>query len=175
MFLDLEVLDAFRVPREPDTPPVPPKAVHRSKTSLAPPINNLHRRSSHQPDKARGFFSRLGRDTRDVWDGLSGRTRGLSLSRQDDPDIPFASSSTEPAAASQTVPAASSRVDPSICPYNSADRYLISLDKLEKTFLSPTPGLAIPMPPLLLRIPGRQSQKPSQIIRFPWLCLFGIH
>jgi 1-phosphatidylinositol-3-phosphate 5-kinase len=78
MISELDLLDTFRIPRELD--PIPafsssPKVVTALNSHPEPSSSGLHRQSSHKErgDKAKGFFQKLGKDTKVLWDGLVGK------------------------------------------------------------------------------------------------------
>jgi hypothetical protein len=79
MYLELDLLDSFRIPREPDPLPVPPKSRQSfdlphaltEDTGFAP--RRASARDRERRERTRSFFHRLGKDTRGLFDGLLGR------------------------------------------------------------------------------------------------------
>ncbi|ORX36029.1 hypothetical protein BD324DRAFT_520177 [Kockovaella imperatae] len=126
MFLELELLDAFHVPRETRAPMVPPKSVPRPK------------------EKAKGFFNRLGRDTKGIFGGLLPRAR-KDAALDYGPTIAQAGLSGPPSPIINSAPST-----PPLS--QTTDRSLKTLGKLESMLHSTTPGLVFPMPSLLLRV-----------------------
>ncbi|ORY33694.1 hypothetical protein BCR39DRAFT_518613 [Naematelia encephala] len=164
MYFELELLDAFRIPRELDPPILPPKPLQRSKTTqhhVGRNSGELQRRGSvkERGEKAKGFFQRLSKDTKGVWDGLLGRRSSISHERlsgpartQTPPRNSFGSLGLPPEQPTLP-PAPVESAGPSTPVVNhAADRSLQMLAQLDHLLPSTTPGLRIPMPPLLLRV-----------------------
>ncbi|KAK8866021.1 hypothetical protein IAR55_001172 [Kwoniella newhampshirensis] len=127
MTIELDLLDAFRVTREPDDPPLPPKPTFdmtltsnlSSETRQSSDLR--HENSLKDREKSKGFFQRLGMESKVVWDGLLGKRRSsTSQDRQASANAALTQSAVLPLPASLA--------------------------------LSTTPGLVFPMPPLLLRV-----------------------
>ncbi|WVQ85237.1 hypothetical protein IAT38_007402 [Cryptococcus sp. DSM 104549] len=222
MSLELDLLDAFRVPREPDEPPLPPpppsippkpqsadsspgSAPHSPSRRDVEVSRNRSLRERGKKDRDRdgpggrekGFFSRLGKESKGVWEGLlgkKGRGHGYSQSQQLNlgtglgsgmaaggslPSSPVSSQQPSPAQAlpainlpspssppastpggtlstlptptsATSTPALTASSTPSIP--HPTDRHLLTLTHLESLAHSTTPGLKLPMPPLLLRV-----------------------
>lgn len=175
MILELELLDAFRVPREPDPVPVPPKdfqaTPHQASSSQSSASgSSLRRRTSHRErgERTKGFFQRLGKDTRGMFDGFMGRNKSPELGSG---PLPRISSLEQPPP--PTDPASDFRPDTPMSSHatgastpmvnQATDRYINTLDKLEAILPSPTPGLRIPMPPLLLRVREEERVRAEKI------------
>ncbi|WRT64251.1 uncharacterized protein IL334_001182 [Kwoniella shivajii] len=173
MNIELELLDAFRIPREPDEPPLPFNIMH--KTMHHPPAltgtrdsTDIHRNHSLKERKGenpKGFFRRLGKDTKHVWEGLLGKRRTsnsheipLPTSADDKIGLPstpvtgmfLESHKVQISPSSVNLPKAG-LPEKSHIPHPT-ERHIAILSKLESQSHSTTPGLIIPMPPLLLRV-----------------------
>ncbi|WVQ62084.1 uncharacterized protein L199_000219 [Kwoniella botswanensis] len=173
MMVELELLDAFRIPRELDEPPLPPKpssgiaSVPQSPTKPQT-SSDLHRKGSFKErgGKSKGFFHRLGKDTKHVWDGLMGKRRSseaheplhlVAPTSNQPPDLPITPLSANISNSQESAipnPAGTSTAGlPAITTMqHPTERYLIVLSKLEQQIHSTTPGMTLPMPPLLLRV-----------------------
>ncbi|KAK4684262.1 hypothetical protein P7C73_g5929, partial [Tremellales sp. Uapishka_1] len=149
MFLELSLLDAFRMPRELD-PPLPPPPKPKPDVAV-----QLKRQSSLKEKGVRkGFFGRLGKESRVVWDGLVGRSRrGSGGLAQEKPLISLesapSSSISDRTLDIRTDLSEGLSTGTSVAPM---ERHLLLLAKLENLLPSTTPGLRIGMPPLLLRL-----------------------
>jgi len=83
MHLELALLDAFRIPREPDAPPPTPAKPQIPSRSTGTVNSSSDRRSSvaagdglrKKKEGSGGLFHRLGREGKGVWDGLIGKRR----------------------------------------------------------------------------------------------------
>ncbi|WVR05981.1 hypothetical protein IAU60_003009 [Kwoniella sp. DSM 27419] len=163
MTIELELLDAFRVDREPDDPPVPPKESLTPSTASPNTMTPLSLRrkgsGSAKDDRSRGFFHRLGKDTKTVWNGLLRRRRGSDTHEAEHSVSPPVTLPMQvKRGTSQGLNEDQTNVDqlsgltaqtPS---GQTTDRHLHLLARLESQIQSTTPGLVIPMPPLLLRM-----------------------
>ncbi|KAL7424765.1 hypothetical protein Q5752_000449 [Cryptotrichosporon argae] len=182
MFIELDLLDAFRMPREFDSAPAPPLPAKDAKDRPRASFD-LHRRLSgkdrdRDAKRGRGLFQRFTRESRGVLDGLFGRSIGgrrgseseharhHSLSRVD-------SAPPSSLLAESMVSFPSVRTEKSILPSTdvpsattvplATDRHLQVLDKLEKLLPSTTPGLALPMPPILLRVRDEDNTRRDKV------------
>ncbi|WVQ97361.1 hypothetical protein IAU59_004473 [Kwoniella sp. CBS 9459] len=176
MTIELDFLDAFRVPREPDEPPLPPKQASGTFTTTQLSSDprgsaDLLRKTSlkERGDRTKGFFHRLGKESRTVWAGLLGKRRGsdshengaslpspsLDHSHQDLPITPvtgtFPSLLEDSKATPTSMDSSSGLPIKSLIPHPT-ERHLQILSRLEGQIHSTTPGLLLPMPPLLLRV-----------------------
>ncbi|OCF73919.1 hypothetical protein I204_05767 [Kwoniella mangroviensis CBS 8886] len=173
MMVELELLDAFRIPRELDEPPLPPKpslgiaSVPHSPTRPRG-SGDLHRKGSLQErgGKSKGFFHRLGKDTKHVWDGLMGKRRSsesheplhlLAPNSDPPPELPITPLSGSISISQESAIPNSANTSTAGLPaittmQHPTERYLIVLSKLEQQIHSTTPGMTLPMPPLLLRV-----------------------
>ena len=155
MKLELELLDAFRAPREPDPLPVPPKSTSRQTSLQYDRTTDLKRNLSRKErgDRARGFFQRLSKDTRGMFEGLTGKKQGS-------PEVPQTLLHQTAEALLTPVKTMTSAPD---TPYSETavgtppvsqpiDRHLQTLARLEKLLPSTTPDLRIPLPSLLIRV-----------------------
>ena len=163
MFLELELLDAFRIAREADpsaAPTLPPKDFKsRSYDAQEASSSSMRRNRSikERGEKAKGFLSRLGKDTKGLFEGLVARNRRDTIGSPRPSTEPAAAGPSLPMSASVTLPPPSSstmpRSDLDNAPVShTTDRYLQQLQRLENLIPSTTPGLRLPMPPLLLRV-----------------------
>nr|XP_031860899.1 uncharacterized protein CI109_003626 [Kwoniella shandongensis]KAA5527971.1 hypothetical protein CI109_003626 [Kwoniella shandongensis] len=170
MMMELDLLDAFGVPREPDDPPVPSKhtfdGAYESRSQTKPrQSTDLVRKGSlkDRKDKTKGFLQKLGKESKLVWEGLLGRRR-LSQSQDHphstlEPDYEvtlmtaaeLGLESKEAALPSSTKLASGTPVHETR-PSHPTERYLQVLSRLASLGHSTTPGLILPMPPLLLRM-----------------------
>ncbi|WWC86358.1 uncharacterized protein L201_001232 [Kwoniella dendrophila CBS 6074] len=173
MTLELELLDAFRIHREPDQPPLPPKTLSGTASVPHSPTKprastDLHRKGSlkEKGDRTKGFFHRLGKDTKHVWEGLLGKRRpsgshepinsaSLAVSSPVEQPItptlvnfPDIQDAPTPASMALSTPGLLAR--PPIP--HPTERYLTVLSRLEQQTYSTSPGVVIPMPPILLRV-----------------------
>ncbi|EIW72592.1 hypothetical protein TREMEDRAFT_58763 [Tremella mesenterica DSM 1558] len=165
VLLELELLDAFRVERQHDAAPIPP---------APPPKTDNHQNDEYEvrrsnsgkerKDGARAFFRRLGKG--EMFGHLLGRRRGSSSG--DQPGSPLVGTfPTASRSVSESLPVglrnlpltpSSATSSPLLHTastrhmQNATDRFLLILEKLEAILPSTTPGLRVPMPPLLLRM-----------------------
>lgn len=158
MHLELEILDTFRVPREADAPPVPPKAAMSVQRSTSSSYGGLKRNGSarERGTRAKGFLQRLGKDTKGLFDGFIGKAR-----HQEDADSPprspvkdrFTPTSGLPGTAPENNSESPSSSRPGTpMTSSSTDKHVELLHKLEHILPSTTPLLALPMPAVLLRV-----------------------
>lgn len=130
----------------------------------------LSRKSSHKDrgERGKGFFQRLGKDTKGMFDGFMGRNKSperasLALPRTHSLDHPLpqldALSDFRPdTPTSSVVTGASTPI------VNQAtDRYIQTLSRLEAILPSPTPGLRVPMPPLLVRVRDEERLRAEKV------------
>lgn len=168
MMLELEVFDAFRIPRELDIVAVPMKPLpSRQRSSPVPSRSaspSLHRTTTFKErgEKTRGFFQRLGRDTRGMFDNLIGKPKssensGTSVNREDTISSTETTLRSSHELQAQTASTADLATNSTSQHSQPADRHLQTLTKLETMLPSTTPSLRIPMPPLLLRV--REEEK----------------
>lgn len=169
MMLELELLDAFRIPREADPVRVPPKPIaSRQKSSPVPSRSSspsLRRNTSarERGEKTKGFFQRLGRDTKGMLDNFMGKHKSperasFSINRENTISSMTTSTTRSSTDVPPETPASSvNNGAPTPVLHQPVDRHIQTLTKLEATRPSSTPGLKIPMPPLLLRV--REEEK----------------
>ncbi|OCF31113.1 hypothetical protein I316_07245 [Kwoniella heveanensis BCC8398] len=188
MIMELDLLDTFRVPREPDEPPPPPKQAHGALSVPQSPSKprgsaDLLRKNSlkERGDRTKGFFHRLGKESRTVWEGLLGKRRASdshekgphmlsSPTGHDDhrvqdyearPITPvtgtFPSGSNDRSSAPASVGDSSAGLPAKSLIPHPTERHLQILSRLEDQIHSITPGLLLPMPPLLLRVREEDS------------------
>ncbi|WVF70562.1 hypothetical protein IAT40_005353 [Kwoniella sp. CBS 6097] len=180
MCMELDLLDSFRVPREPDEPPLPPKQAHGTFSVPQSPSEprgstDLLRKTSlkDRGDRTKGFFHRLGKESKTVWEGLLGKRRAPDshekgphmlnppndrvhgAAQGDAPITPVTGTFPSPLNNQNSTPTSvdSSAGLPtkSLIPHPT-ERHLQILWRLENQLQSTTPGLALPMPPLLMRV-----------------------
>ncbi|WWC58469.1 uncharacterized protein I303_101012 [Kwoniella dejecticola CBS 10117] len=173
MFLELDLQDAVGVPRESDSLPTPEKPDMGATAGLPNDTQRvsveLHADYLHRGKGGRdkGFFHRFRQDTKQMWEGLVGKRRasasheeicrptGIDPEMKDLPVTPLArlphsiSASSTPPATDPTLAAGLPMGDTASHPI---ERNLSILTNLEGQLHSATPGLSIPMPPLLLRL-----------------------
>nr|XP_019014824.1 uncharacterized protein I206_00911 [Kwoniella pini CBS 10737]OCF53605.1 hypothetical protein I206_00911 [Kwoniella pini CBS 10737] len=175
MFRELQLLDSFRIPREPDILAIPDKSSPSTDSAVRPLWE--HRESLEWPRSDaskqkgkhvhRGFFHRLGKDTRHVWEGLLGRRKPSgsheapflpSMPNVPTKDLPVTSptasfpnlgNASTPTSLVASAAAGFSRNTTTPPPI---EKYLTILLSLERQLPSSTPGLTLPMPPLLVRL-----------------------
>ena len=153
MFLELDLLDAFGVPRELDSTPETPAPTLPPKSATS----TVRRRSiKDKGDKTKGFFNRLGRDTKGIFGNLLPRPRKDSVPERPPSGLPAQTGPQTPQSILSlplSTPSSSNAFDPSTPPISqTTDRHLRTLQKLEAMLPSTTPGLTVPMPSLLLRV-----------------------
>ena len=163
MMLELELLDAFRIPREDDPKPISPKPLPPARQNSSPHENRpsspaLRRTVTNRErgERTKGFFQRLGKDTRGMLDNLMGKPKPLDIGSTISQEEP-ATLSTMNVSSEKPLPVrgSSEAHTPSIP--HAADRHLRTLAKLEALLPSPSPKVRPPMPPLLLRV--REEEK----------------
>lgn len=170
MYLELDLLDSFRIPREPDPLPVPPKSrpsfdlphALTEDTGFAP--RRASARDRERRERTRSFFHRLGKDTRGLFDGLLGRrhlpeehlpppipprSETLDVISIERPSTPMSISYQSIISDKSGLGVAGAQTPPVQLP---TEKHLAMLSRLEELLPSTTPGLKIPMPPLLLRV-----------------------
>nr|XP_019049347.1 hypothetical protein I302_03133 [Kwoniella bestiolae CBS 10118]OCF28277.1 hypothetical protein I302_03133 [Kwoniella bestiolae CBS 10118] len=174
MMVELELLDAFRIPREPDEPPLPPKLLPGTASVPHSPTKprgsvGLQRKGSHKErgEKSKGFFHRLGKDTKHVWEGFLGKRRSSVSHEQgavtttqtinQSPELPITPLTGgipqfEEKGVSTSIESSTSGLPAKSHTPHPTERYITVLSKLEQQVHSTTPGLQLPMPPLLLRV-----------------------
>jgi 1-phosphatidylinositol-3-phosphate 5-kinase len=170
MYLELDLLDSFRIPREPDPLPVPPKSRQSfdlphaltEDTGFAP--RRASARDRERRERTRSFFHRLGKDTRGLFDGLLGRrhlpedhppaaipprSETLDVISIERPSTPMSISYQSITSDKSGLGLPGAQTPPVQLP---TEKHLAMLSRLEDLLPSTTPGLKSPMPPLLLRV-----------------------
>jgi 1-phosphatidylinositol-3-phosphate 5-kinase len=176
MMMELELLDSFRVPREADPKPVSPTACQPARQNSSPntsrPTSPMLRRTvtvRERGERTKGFFQRLGKDTKGMLDNFMGKPKSAEskfsvLSRQETitpSTVRSRSPSEYSAVPTSTIPADS--ITPAVP--HAAERHLQMLARLEALLPSPSPSVHLPMPPILLRVREEdkmRSEKASQ-------------
>jgi hypothetical protein len=177
MKVELEVLDAFRIPRETESP-------FGNSALLGPLKADIVRRSSMQgPREKRGFFGRfVGRDPREVLDNIfrPHRSRlgqhGLSDdslpdTRQRSPSFDSLGLDSPPVGivADRNPPSGIESIDP-LSPTRNREKSIFPqpvntnlelLANMQKIKISTTPGLVVPPPTLLQRADEEDKSRES--------------
>ncbi|WVN89047.1 uncharacterized protein L203_104263 [Cryptococcus depauperatus CBS 7841] len=172
MTLELDLLDAFQIPREPYVPPLLskspyPNATFRQSMDLLTRDKSL---SLNEKKEKMSFLARLGKDTKGVFEGLLGRNRSLrrkdhSRNRPSSVAVhisPPLAILENPSISPQPISAALSEHNTTNQPYFSLfnpdsvpspnNHHLVTLETLQKLIHSTTPGMVFPMPAILLRV-----------------------